>query len=197
MYHEDTYRPLSFYSLNAGAAGAIAPVLVDSTNVLRNLRGGAVNQTTSVAAGPVVHGAWERAEGRRPIVTEIEAMIRYTPTTWAVGNLFWTGARFVVGEQTGDTGAISMFASYSMWTYNPALGTTPARWANEKRNLKEMRFVQDFDTNDTTWVVNMRWRGRWRLQPEHGLFLWLESASTSVNARAEVFCRTRLIGGAV
>lgn len=194
VYNSESYTSVD-ETLSPGTASQLAIALYDSYNVRRSIKYGQVNfvgLNTANSASSYLHGDWERAEGRRPIIHAIEAVIKFVPSTWTLASRIASGFRFLVAQQNGLVGSAILDASYSMWQENPALGSPLARWANERRMLAETRAWRGFDDTITSpqYTTTLRWTGKWRLAPEEALFLFCEAQTGSAEIRFNTYCRT-------
>lgn len=177
-------------TVNAGVLNGIAKVLYDSSNYL--------NTVNRIGAGGVVGlGAGSsRASGRRSIITQVRGFINLIPTTWALGQVMGVRWRILAAPQDATLGFVQLDTSYTAWGAGVG-GLTAAFYRNQARCLAEGTLLQAFASANDAAMFNLgvRWSGRWRLAPEDGLFLYVETAPTSVNARCQFWCSTRVIAG--
>lgn len=187
-----TYDQLGTYehsvrSLTSGHPTAQALWLVDSSNHYHTIS--FVNATVMGAQ----NGA-ARPEGKRTKVLAVEGLLYLEPTTWAVGNLMAMGVRIAALEQDINTGLASVDPDMTMWA-NALQGPGRASasvYANDRQlTMYERRQFKAFTSNsEALMVMHIRARINWTLQAHHGLALWLEAESTSVNMRYQTWFRT-------
>jgi len=177
-----TYEPVN-NTITTGFANATMFVLYDSKNAMKA-------PFATVAANLGVQPGAARAEGKRPVMHAVRGFINLAPVTWALGNQISLGWRIIAAEQDPGNGVGAVDGFYSMWT-DQGFGRSPATYANEKRNLAEGRFMHVFSTSNDQAMFNVpiRWNGRWTLQPNYGLFLYVE-LGTGVNVRCQRWVRT-------
>lgn len=187
--------PLWSYSfqpktLNTGIANVLAHILYDSKNRMAHLIGASTTAPPNLTMLP---GA-ARAEGRLPFCMRVQGRIEVEASTWAVGNTLGGGIRLGVFEQDAETGLLSLPADYSMFvTAGNAPYRDPATWANEKRlNLWEKRYRKDYSDGSANRLIVLEFNRKIRvaLQSHECLAFFHEAPSTSVDARAIVWCRT-------
>jgi len=175
----------SVRGLTTGVANAQALWLVDAADkeqsVYRSAPGAAGIQ--SMAAKP---------EGPRTKVLAVEGIIYFEPSTWAAGNLMAMGVRIMAIEQDIVTSVALVDSDMTMWnTTSAGFQDAASRYANDKQlNMYEQRMFKSFGDNGSIMVMRIRARINWTLQSRHGLALWLEGESTSVNVRYQTWLRT-------
>lgn len=173
-------------SLTTGIAGATALWLVDAKN--REMSGALTNSNQAQ-----LQPSASRPEPSRTRVHMVEGIIYIEPSTWAVGNLMAMGVRICALEQDINTGLASVDPDMTMWL-NAAAGmqqSAAAIYANDKQLcMYEQRAFKSFGDNGSIMVMRIRARLNWTLQAQHGLALWLEGESTSVNVRYQTWLRT-------
>lgn len=158
-------------SLGVGQPNGSLVILYDSQNYLTQsvARDAAGNDYSLPMAA--------RAAQRRPLLHEVEGIITYRPSNWAIGSLMLWGWRLIVAEQDPEDGAALLDANYTM--FDPAAGSSPNEgldtWANETRMLEEHRYWHSFGDNGQSWTARVRWQGKWRLQTHHALFLFMQA----------------------
>lgn len=194
VFNQESYSPLTD-DLAAGPANALAIELYASTNTRRQMKWGQTNflgTNAATGASTLVAGQWEFAEGKRPVIHAMMGHKLWVPTTWTLGTALVIGYRLMVIEQDSLTGSAILDANYSMWVSNNTLAAPTERWANEKRVLKEWRLTTTFDSSVASPIMHHRfhWRGRWRLRPEEGLFLYMESQPGSATVRGTNWLKT-------
>lgn len=175
-------------SLTSGFATAQALWLVDAADRENSV---AVTSTTQAA----LQSKAAKPEGPRTRVLEVEGHIYIEPSTWAAGNLMAVGIRICALEQDIVTGLASVDPDMTMWL-NTGVGYAGAAavYANDRQlNMHEQRAYKGFSDNQTFMVVHVRAKTPWTLQSHHGLALWLEAESTSVNVRYQTWLRTRVM----
>lgn len=179
-------------TLSSGAANARAFVLYDSANYRASVaRAGALYGQPNPGYLP----GEATAAGRKALIRRVEGIVYMEPSTWAVGNLIATGWRIGVFEQD-RSGDVLVPAAYSMWAQVAANIETPALFANFTRmNVKERRIHYGFSDNQAFVVPRITWRGRRRLEDNECFAIWLESETTSVNLRMQLWIRTLVEDG--
>lgn len=177
-------------SLLVGQANQASMVLYDSQQFMVQMTGPVANNASSIPMAA-------RAADRRPIVTEVDGTIFYRPSNWAVGSLIHWGWRIIAAEQDPEDGAPEVDIDYTMFDGSPA-GTSQEQldsWANETRNLAEHRMWHSFSDNGQAFSTRVHWKGRWRLQTNHGLFVYMQALG-GVSYTGPIFrayLRTRVI----
>jgi len=198
VYNSESYTSVT-EPLTSGPTNLQVVQLVNSLNTQRMLQFGSVNflgtNTASGAAIDVV-GSWERPGGRRDRLHAFQGIIEYVPSTWTTSSNIRLGCRLIVLPQDALTGSAIIEAFYSMWIENTGSGNALAKWANEARLLAEWRFFDTFNAEVTNPLFHksMQARIKWRLKPEDGLFLLVESETSSANIRYNLWCRTLMSG---
>lgn len=170
-------------SLTTGQASAQVLWLVDAED-----RDTMIARTSSAASGFLSAAAKPSTARRKTLM--VEGQMYFEPSTWALGNVLAVGMRIIVCEQDVLTGLGSLDADYTMW--NPTtVGQQAAFFANDRQlNLAERRMWWGFSDNGQVMQARFRLRVPWTLQPHHGLGLYLESPTTSVNLRYQTWLRT-------
>ena len=104
-------------SLGVGQPNGSLVILYDSQNYLTQsvARDAAGNDYSLPMAA--------RAAQRRPLLHEVEGIITYRPSNWAIGSLMLWGWRLIVAEQDPEDGAALLDANYTM--FDPAAGSSP------------------------------------------------------------------------
>lgn len=179
---DGTWSPVIF-AQTSGQANRRGFVLYDSQNFLRQMAGsGAVDRLSNAA----------RAEGKRPLMLEVDGHVYMEPTVWAVGNIIAWGLRILIDEQDPSAGGLVQAAAYSMWAnvgvQSSAFYANQPNWIAEKRIYKVFNASQD-SHRDFTWNVKFRRR----LQAHQALWIYSEGESTSVNTRLQFYMRTRVV----
>lgn len=199
VYNGESYTGAG-EDLPAGLTNARAIVLVDSLNVQRRLQYGQVDflgtQTANASAIDVV-GSWQYPEGRRNKVIAVQGLQFFVPSSWTLGTTSQICARLLVLPQDALTGAAVLDSPfYTAWGPSGATGNPMAKWANERRLLKEWRWSWSFDSNVASPIFTMRYfaRVKWTLKPEDGLFLYLEQSTGSATVRFSSYMRTLMVG---
>jgi len=180
---------------SAGQGNSTAQVLYDSDLLFHNI--GAIDSAT--AAWLTMDNA-ARPEGtdKGALIHGVDLSLRFTPSSWALGNNFEWGWRIIVADQDRDTGQAQVDVDYGMWTNIGGLATTsPGNFANGRQNCAEGRVFRRFSDGDAGVVYMRKFvRFKRRLQPQEGLFLYLEGSPFSVNAGLiYMFCRTLVTDG--
>lgn len=177
-----SYVPGASVAVTAGVAGGNAVVLYDSANY----RHYSTPRTSIVVPMP----SWARAEGGRPYIHRVRGQLIWTPSSWALGDAVFAGARIVILEQDTVSGNVIVDPAYSMWAAATNLSFDATRFANDRNWFWERREFIDFAAGGQRlrhhWLVGASVRRR--LQPHQCLALWYETAVGSVNSSLNIVC---------
>jgi len=167
-----TYTPWGSFVLTPSLLNAQIHILYDSAQY----RGYA----TQLGNVPQAMGSWGRAEGRRAQTHYVRGSFSVTPSTWALGSVYFWGSRIIVAEQDAFGNAV-LDATYSMWNPIATNSLRPARWANGHENKWEMYHIERFNDNNSTKNFRLFTRARAFLRPHECLCFYTETALGSVN----------------
>lgn len=170
-----TYSPWGSVVITPGFQNAQVHILYDSANYRQ--------YTASIGGGfnvPVPFGSFMRAEGRRARTHYVRGSFSVTPSVWAVGSVYFWGARIIVADQD-PTGAVLLDPAYAMWNAAGNNMTRPARWANGHENKWELYHIERFNDNNSTRNFRVFTRARAMLRPNECLAFYTETALGSVN----------------
>lgn len=181
-------------TLNTGFAGALAQPLSYS----QNSRKLAVFGQLGVIPPAQNWQSWAAIpEGGNNRLYAAECWIGLAPTAWAVGNSILFGARLVVWDQSPDDGAaLAPELDYSMFSQSPVNGQSPATSANlgflRQTHFMVSNIAGTAVTATGAWNLRLSWRSQKGIQvgPGKALFLWMELATGSVQARPWLRCRS-------
>jgi len=181
-----TYEPASA-TLTPGPTTAFGKVLYDSHNRL--------TYVADVAGVGLPYTRAGRAEGRNPLILRVQGVLHIQPTTWAVGNSYDICYRIMANEQSAVDGFMSLDTAYSAFDVIGPPMNSPAVFANSKFLIHEKRVFHAFSGGNDTERKTIRFDVRMRrsLSPNFALFLYMESATGSVNVRHRRWLRTLVV----
>lgn len=170
-------------TITPGAAPAQSFCLFDSVNYMRTV----LAPNNALGDGGAISQAG-RPEARGDVVLAIQGTVFIRPSAWAVGNVMSGAYRLIITDQDEQDGYAITDADYNAMV--PPAAQSPANdgtlWANERSHLMTKYVYRGFSDNSSVIAINMFWRGRRRLRPEEGVFLYVEvngpdTTSSSVN----------------
>lgn len=143
-----------------------------------------------------------RAEGRRPMVLQVEGQVHFRLGAWTTGNTTMFGVRLGWYEQDIQTGFPSIEPEYSMFEPQIVGGgriQDLATYANDRlKNMREWTFVRTFGDTGTIplshLTINVKFpRGRRAPSANHCLMLYYECSGlvTPVNGGLNIWSQVR------
>lgn len=193
VYNRATYAHTANVTVEGnGFTSSVILALVDAHNTVRVVKYG-TNLLT--AAGAEFADGAERVAGKGSVIRAVEGFLMFQPTVWDTGSAAVIGARIVALDQDAVDGGFMPPVQYNMWGTGAAEMRQEHMWANAPQWLQEKRsyHAQSADVAQPLFVMSFRWKGRWRLQQQAGLGLYLEVPNTSEDVRVtDIFMRTAL-----